>query len=66
MTPGTLAWNGTKYAESEEKKAEPYALAWWSILTTLAELIDCQETPVSEREIAYLNRLLFGGNEQLE
>jgi hypothetical protein len=60
---GTLTWNGTKYAktESEGKKPEPYALAWWSILSTVAELIDGQETPLSEKQIAYLDRLLFGG-----
>jgi len=61
-TLGSLIWNGTKYAKStEEKKPQPYALAWWSILSTIAELIDAQETPLSEKQTAYLNRLLFGG-----
>jgi hypothetical protein len=59
---GSLNWNGITYAKStEEKKPEPYALAWWSILSTVAELIDAQETPLSEKQIAYLDRLLFGG-----
>ena len=35
-TLGSLTWNGTTYAKSnEEKKPEPYALAWWSILSTV-------------------------------
>jgi hypothetical protein len=61
-TLGSLTWNGTKYAKTEETKTpHPYALAWWSILTTAAELIDNQETPLSEKQMAYLHRLLFGG-----
>ena len=60
--PGSLNWNGSTYAKSaEEKKPEPYALAWWSILTTVAELIEGQETPLSTKQIDYLNSLLFGG-----
>ena len=58
----SLNWNGTTYAKgTQEKKPKPYALAWWSILSTVAELIDAQETPLSEKQIAYLNKLLFGG-----
>jgi hypothetical protein len=60
-TPGGLTWDGAKYARSGERKPEPYALAWWSILTILAELIDRQETALSEKQIAYIDRLLFGG-----
>ena len=57
-TLGSRVWNGNEYVKSnEEKKPDPYALAWCSILQTVAELIGGQETPISERQIAYLSRL---------
>jgi hypothetical protein len=61
ITRETLTWDGAKYAKGEQKKPEPHALAWWSTLSALAELIDRQETALSEKQIAYLDGLLFGG-----
>jgi hypothetical protein len=63
-TSGTLKWNGVEYAkvkEGEEKVPEPSALVWRSVLTTIADLREAQKTPLSDEQIAYLNRLLFGG-----
>jgi hypothetical protein len=61
VTPGDLAWNGTDYAKSAVRQPDPYALAWYSMLTAIAELIEGQESPITERQRAYLERLLFGG-----
>jgi len=60
-SPGAKHWNGTAYVEREPTSFEPQALAWWSTLTAIAEMIDNQDTPLSEKQAAYLNRLLFGG-----
>lgn len=40
---------------------EPYALSWWMTLRNIASLIEAQEGPLSERQIIYLKRELFGG-----
>jgi hypothetical protein len=58
-----MTWNGSEYVKylGEAKTPDLYALAWWSMLTAIAELIDAQESPLSDKQIAYLDRLLFGG-----
>lgn len=62
VTAGALTWNGVKYAPGQqEKRPEPSALVWQSILNTLAEMIDRQDGPLSDKQVAYLDRLLFGG-----
>ena len=61
VAPGAMVWNGTEYAKAEERKPNPYALAWWSSLTAIAELIEAQETPLSTKQLSYLDRFLFGG-----
>ena len=61
---GQKVWNGKEYADvkaGEEKKPDPYALAWLSTLLTIAELIEGQESPLSPKQINYLDNLLFGG-----
>ena len=55
-------WNGKEYVEAiDEKKSDPYALAWWLTLVTMASLIEAQEESLSPKQINYLDRLLFGG-----
>jgi|SRR5690348_18356474 len=61
VAPGALTWNGTEYVKGIERKADPYALAWFSTLLTIADLIEAQEAPLSDKQIAYLKRNLFGG-----
>src|SRR5277367_5840705 len=39
----------------------PYALAWWANLRTIASMIEAQEAMLSAAQIAYLKRELFGG-----
>ena len=58
---GAATWNGAEYVKGVERKPDPYALAWWSTLIAVAEMIDTQEASLSVRQIAYLDRLLFGG-----
>jgi|ERR1043166_6189779 hypothetical protein len=58
---GAKHWDGTAYVEGDTMPFEPQALAWWSTLTAVAEVIDNRDTPLSEKQIAYLNGLLFGG-----
>ncbi len=58
---GAATWNGTEYVKGGEKKPDSQAIAWWSTLVAVAEMIDSQEVPLSVKQIAYLDRLLFGG-----
>jgi len=60
-SPGAKHWDGTAYVESEPLPFQPGALAWWSTLTAIGEMIDNQDTPLSEKQTAYLDGLLFGG-----
>ncbi len=39
----------------------PAALAWLVKLTTMAALIDAQESPLGARQVAYLKSQLLGG-----
>lgn len=61
--PGAMTWNGSEYVKNvgEANAPDPYALAWWSTLTTIADLIEAQETQLTDKQFAYLNRVLFGG-----
>jgi hypothetical protein len=59
--PGTKRWDGTAYVESDATQFEPQALAWWSMLTAIAEMVDNQDGPISDKQTAYLEGLLFGG-----
>jgi hypothetical protein len=60
-SPGAKTWDGTAYVEREPTLFEPQALAWWRTLTAIAEMIDNQDTPLNEKQTAYLDGLLFGG-----
>jgi hypothetical protein len=61
VAPGAAIWNGTEYVKKERREPDPYALSWWSILRTMADLIEAQESAVSSKQIAYIERTLFGG-----
>jgi len=63
VIPGSRVWNGTSYVKNEAKAREPdpYALAWWMALRTIADLIEAQDSPLSTKQIAYLSNVLFGG-----
>ena len=59
---GGLSWDGREYKRAHsDKQPDPYALAWWSTLNTIADMINCQDGELSSRQISYLQRELFGG-----
>jgi len=60
-SPRAAVSEGTSCVKGEAKVPDPYALAWWSMLGTIADLIEAQESPLSRKQVAYLSRLLFGG-----
>jgi hypothetical protein len=60
--PGDMAWDGKEYRKvTNEAHPDPYALAWWSKLNTLADMIDYQDSELSSKQLSYLQRALFGG-----
>jgi len=60
--PGDMAWDGKEYRKvTSEAHPDPYALAWWSKLNTLADMIDHQDSELSPKQLSYLQRALFGG-----
>jgi hypothetical protein len=63
--PGAKIWDGNSYvavdANAKPKTPEPYALAWWFTLRSIADLIEAQDSPLTERQIARLEKMLFGG-----
>ena len=59
---GGLSWDGREYKKAySDKQPDPYALAWWSTLNTIADMISYQDGELSSRQISYLQRELFGG-----
>ena len=58
---GSKTWDGNAYVQAEPRQADPYALMWWSVLTTIAELLDAQESELSSRQVKYLRERLLGG-----
>lgn len=59
---GGLTWDGSEYVRATvDKDPDAYALAWWSTLNTLSDMIEYQDTELSPRQISYLERSLFGG-----
>jgi hypothetical protein len=60
-SPNSATWDGMNYVKGEERAPDPYALAWWSILCTIAGLLEAQESPLSAKQIEYLKGVLFGG-----
>ncbi|MBW8042298.1 MAG: hypothetical protein FVQ85_20180 [Planctomycetes bacterium] len=59
---GSLRWNGSDYVEATKtKKPNPYALAWWSKLRTIADLLETQESKITERQKGYIRHELSGG-----
>lgn len=50
-----------KYFSELELIPNPYALAWWSILTTITELLQAQESDITEKQKEYILHQLCGG-----
>jgi hypothetical protein len=58
---GSRQWDGTAYSAAVRRNFDPYASKWWAMLTTIAEMLEGQDAPLSQRQRLYLDRLLFGG-----
>jgi hypothetical protein len=58
---GTREWDGSRYVEAEPKTPDPEARIWWSVLTTMAEMLEGQGAPAKARQLHYLRKELFGG-----
>src|SRR5580658_1762452 len=59
---GGLAWNGTEYAKADDIRSfDPNAHSWQVVLRAIADLLEAQESPFSQKQIEYLKRILFGG-----
>ena len=58
---GSRVWNGTAYVEGDIKTPDPYALSWHMMLGAIADIIEAQDDPLNSKQLAYLERLLFGG-----
>lgn len=58
---GSRVWNGTAYVQAAPRQADPYALMWWGMLTTIAELLEAEESSPSEKQVALLRQKLFDG-----
>lgn len=58
---GGRIWNGTAYIQSAPKQADSYALAWWSVLMEIADLLETQDAALSLNQAEHLRRKLFGG-----
>jgi len=54
-------WDGTAYASAEPLQPDVNAIAWWSTLISIAEMIERQECSPSKNQLTYLMKLLFGG-----
>ena len=59
---GALTWNETEYAKSDKSRSpDPFALSWQTTLVAIAELLEAQESPITDKQAKYLEGLLFGG-----
>jgi len=61
LTSDSRVWNGSAYVKAEPQRLNPYAFAWWSALTSIADLIERQDGPLTQQQIDYLKNRLFGG-----
>ena len=58
----TAVWNGATWVKGlPQQEPSPYAVGWLRTLTALADILELQETPLSERQVAYIKEILFGG-----
>src|SRR6266516_2634329 len=57
---GTLVWNGEEYALPEKlQEPDPYALMWFGILRTIAELLE-RQPEITESQLKYLQDIFRG------
>ena len=57
---GTLVWNGEEYALPEKlQEPDPYALMWFGVLRTIAELLE-RQPEITESQLKYLQDIFRG------
>ena len=58
----TAVWDGSTWVKGlPRQEPSPYAVGWLRTLTTLADILELQECAISERQVAYMKDMLFGG-----
>lgn len=58
---GALTWDGVAYKPTKVgKTGDLHAAKWWAILSTMAELLALQKTPLTEEQRGYLLHRLCG------
>jgi hypothetical protein len=58
----TAVWNGATWVKGlPQQEPSPSAVGWLRTLNTLADILELQECPLSERQVAYIKDALFGG-----
>ena len=60
VLPGSLVYDGTRYAPAAPQTPDPYALAWWSSIQTAVALLDGLES-LTTRQLDYLRTSFCGG-----
>ena len=60
VQPGSLVYDGTRYAPAPPQTPDPYALAWWSSIQTVVALLDGSES-LTARQLDYLHSSFCGG-----
>jgi len=60
---GSMVLDATKgkYVPVDPRQADRFALAWWSTISTLADILELQPGPLTAEQRDYLKRKLFGG-----
>ncbi|HOE72671.1 MAG TPA: hypothetical protein PK972_07265 [Deltaproteobacteria bacterium] len=59
--PGTKTWSGSEYVQAEQRSLDPYALMWWGIITTLADILEIQGESITKEQLEYLRKKVLGG-----
>jgi hypothetical protein len=63
---GTRIWDGVTHRRADQsRRVDPYALAWWSILKTMADLIERQNCELTKEQRDYVEHQRFGGTGSL-
>lgn len=58
---GSRVWNETAYVAAVPSSADKYALAWWSTLTSIADMLERQGGALTDQQFVYMKQLLYGG-----
>jgi hypothetical protein len=61
VEPGAHRWDGRAYTQATSQSCHPGAAKWWACLSAIADMIELQDSPPSNRQRAYLTQVLFGG-----